>query len=489
MNSTYKVQLQLRKAVGASQFFTLAFGTIVGVSWIVLLGDWLDQAGPLGAVLAFSSGAVVMVLVGFCYTELATLLPVSGGEAAYAYEIFGLRTAYLVGWTLALINIVVISYMCIASAWILDFLIPGIEGPVLYTFLKGQVHLVSLMVAQGGVLSITYLNYRGVRSATAFQDLLTYGKLAVSTVFFAAGIFCGKVANLHPLFRTSQAGISWRGITAVFVMTLWFYGGFNNVPQLMEEKATGTSLKSAGQVMLLSIGVAAVFYCLVILSASMATPWENLVSKDLPTAMAFREAFHSDALSRAVLLAGLLGTFTAANSCFIAGSRLLFALSRAGIIGPWFAVVHPRYGTPVGAVIFVGIVAACGVLLGRSGVLPIVNVGAFCYALSYCVTCLGVAQLRRTHPDWHRPYKAPGGIFTAHLAALCALSMLAVSLYQPYVNAKGSFPSEWAILFVWAVVGGICWRLADKVRTEMGEAKRRRVILGAASPPPGSANW
>jgi basic amino acid/polyamine antiporter, APA family len=477
----YKEQPRLRKALGASQFFTVAFGAIVGVSWIVLLGEWLNLAGPLGAVFAFTCGAVVSISVGLCYAEIAALIPVSGGEAAYAYECFGLRSAYFIGWILALIDIAVVSYMCIAVTWILDFLVPGFQGPDLYSCRGGSVHLMGLLVSLGGVWSLTYLNYRGVRSATTFQDTLTYGKLAISVVFIMAGVFGGRMANLRPLFRSTGSGTALRGILAVFVTSLWFYGGFNNVPQVMEERAGETSFQSIGRVIVLSIGVAAAFYCAIILSTAMATPWQNLVSKDLPAATAFREAFHSEALARAVLLAGLFGAFTGANSYFVAGSRLFFALGRAGIIGPKFGRIHPLLGSPVAAVMFVGLVASVGVFFGRGGILPIVNIGSTCYALAYIVTCLGVIRLRRSQPERYRPYQIPGGKYTASLAALFSFLMLLLSIYQPYADAKGSFPLEWGILLVWALLGVLFWRLARKVRTAISEVERRRLILGQDS--------
>ena len=178
MNLSPNAGSQLQKTVGVSQFFTVAFGAVVGVSWIVVLGVWLDEAGPLGAILAFLGGLLVMACITLCYGEIASQLPLSGGEVAYANEVLGLPTAYFVGWILAFVDIAVVSYMCIASAWILDFLIPGRQGPLLYSFRGNEVHLASLIIAFLGVLCLTALNYRGVRSATVFQDVLTYSKLA-----------------------------------------------------------------------------------------------------------------------------------------------------------------------------------------------------------------------------------------------------------------------------------------------------------------------
>ena len=481
MKPPFQVVPQLPRTIGKSQLFTLAFGAIVGISWIVLLGEWLNQAGPLGAALAFACGALVNVLVGMCYAELATLLPVSGGEVAYAYRIFGVRTAYVIGWTLALIHIAVISYMSLGAAWIADFLIPGIQGPVLYTFRGGAVHLGSLALAFGSVQGLSYLNYRGLRSATSFQDVLTYGKIAVSILFIAAGFIGGHLANLSPPFRTSTSGVAWRGLISVLVSTLWFYGGFSNIPQVMGEKAAATPLADAGRMILLSIGVAAAFYCLLIISAAMVMPWQELVLKDLPTATAFREAFQSGLFARAVLLAGLFGAFTAANSSVIAGSRILFTLSRAGLVGTRFAAIHPSFGSPVGAITFVSVAASCLVFIGRSGILPIVNVGATCFALAYGVTCIGVIRMRKTQPNQNRPYRLPGGTFTAGLASLCVLWMLILSVYQPYAQAKGSLPLEWMILFVWTLLGLLVWRFARRNREELGEAERGKFLFGEST--------
>src|SRR5689334_834406 len=101
---------QLSKDIGASQFFTLAFGSIIGVGWVVALSSWLSQAGPLGAVLGFVGGGVLMMLIGLCYVEISTMFPVSGGEVVYTYEIFGTGTSFAVGWLFALAYIAIAAF-------------------------------------------------------------------------------------------------------------------------------------------------------------------------------------------------------------------------------------------------------------------------------------------------------------------------------------------------------------------------------------------
>jgi len=470
---------KLQRTVGAGQYFTLAFGTIVGVGWIVVLGSWLDHAGPFGAIVAFALGGAIIMLVGLCYGELAAMFPVSGGEFAYAYEIFGLRSAFVVGWALLLNYMAAVAYVSLSAAWIVDALVPGIRGPALYTFRGGEVRLGSLIVASTVTAGLTIINYRGVKSATRLQDWLTYGKIVIALVFLTAGFVAGSAANLEPPFKVDASGSIIPGILGVLVVTPWFYGGFNTVPQAMEERSTGVSLQSVGRMILLSIGVGIAFYCLVILSASMVVPWKELVAMDLPAATAFQVAFRSSFLAKVVLLSGLFGVITVGNGTAFAGTRLLFALSRAQIITPRFAAVHPRFGSPHRAVLFVGGIAAIALLLGRNGILPIISVGGTCLSLGYATVCLGTLRLRRKDPARHRPFGVPGGAVTAAVASVSAVALLGLSLYEPVAANKG-IPLELWTLIAWAAIGLGVWAAARSNRSRIPESARRELIVNAA---------
>ncbi len=153
----------LEKELKLRNFFTLSLGTIIGVGWITVLGTWLREAGSLGTVFAFMGGGFFMALIGLCYAEVAAMYPVSGGEVAYAYEIFGLRTSFASGWFLALSYIATVGFEVVSVGWILSALAPGIEGPVLYRVLGDDVHLGSLVLGLGVMALITRINYRGAR--------------------------------------------------------------------------------------------------------------------------------------------------------------------------------------------------------------------------------------------------------------------------------------------------------------------------------------
>src|SRR5262245_30485541 len=161
---------ELQRTITPAQFFTLSFGCIIGVGWVIALPAWLQQAGPGGAALAFLAGAMAMMLVGLCYAELATALPVTGGEGAYAYVVFGPRASYATGWFLALSSIATTAFEAISLGWVAGALVPGLEGPALYSVAGAPVRAGSLALGLAGTFLLTWLNYRGARAATRAQD-------------------------------------------------------------------------------------------------------------------------------------------------------------------------------------------------------------------------------------------------------------------------------------------------------------------------------
>jgi len=469
----------LDKTVGTLQLFTLGFGTIIGVGWIIVLGEWLGQAGPLGAALAFAVGGLAMILVGLCYAELAALLPVSGGEIAYAYEAFGLKTSFAIGWFLSLSYISTTIFEAVSIGWLVAVLVPGIQGPTVYTSWGEPVRAGTLLLGLGGMLLITILNYRGVKNAARFQDTVTYSLLGLSAVFIVAGFLGGEVGNLQPLFKNSGSGTVWGGILAVFATAPFWFAGFDVIPTVMEERSSASSLSSMGMVLVASIGMAGLFYCLVIVSASMTMPWENLQALELPAAKAFGSI--SAPLGTLVLIAGLMGIVSTWNAIFLAASRLIFALGRARVILPAFGNIHRNFHSPTVAVVFVGVVGSIGTLLGRRAILVIVTVSGTCMAFAFFITCLSMIRLRRIRPRQQRPYRTPGGTLTAALAALVCLFMVFVSLNQSYKNAQGIFPLEWAIFLIWAFLGFLFWTLSGAMRRQVSEAERRKLMLGGSA--------
>jgi basic amino acid/polyamine antiporter, APA family len=232
----------------------------------------------------------------------------------------------------------------------------------------------------------------------------------------------------------------------------------------------------------LSIVVSTVFYILLTLASAVVTPWPSLVSADLPVARAFEVAFHSELLARLVLLAALLGTITVWNGSAIAASRMLFALARAHFIGANLERIDPTYRTPTAAIVFVGMTTAVGVLLGRTAIGPVINIGSSCFAAAYLVVCVGAIRLRSSHPSLARPFRVPGGVPTMVLAALASLFLLGLSLQGPWSDAGGRLPVEWGVIATWALLGVGAWIAGRQRRDSVSPQSRLALIYGSQAP-------
>src|SRR5688572_2239859 len=94
--------VSLRQTLGAIDYFTLAFGSIIGVGWIVLMSDWLKRGGPIGAALGFLFGGLLLIPIGIVYGRLTERIPRADSEIAYTEGLFPPWASFAVGWMMAL---------------------------------------------------------------------------------------------------------------------------------------------------------------------------------------------------------------------------------------------------------------------------------------------------------------------------------------------------------------------------------------------------
>lgn len=468
---------RLQATVRSFQFFTLSFGVIVGVGWITILGAWLSQAGPVGTAVGLLGGGGLMIVIGLCYAEMATLVPASGGEPAFAFEAFGPALFFAVGWLLALSFIAAGAFEAISLGWVVGALLPGIEGPPLYSMLGAPVQAGTVALAFAGTLLLAWLNVRGVGVAARAQEILIIAFLGMAALFIGTGILRGDADNLRPFIVADASGSEWGGVIAIFMTGSFWFAGFSVVPQMMEERAPATPLRRVGQMIVWSIVAGVAFKVLVVISASMTMPWRELVNLPLPTAAAFERAFGSRLLSGIVLFTGLVGLLSALNSVIISASRILFSLGRSRMIVAGFSGVDPRSGAPTLAIGTATVLMLVGVLAGKKAVIPIVNVSSTGLAFAFLITCLAVIRLRRRDPSRERPYRVPGGVATAYVGVAGSVLSLGLSIYQPYKDAGNTPPIEWIVVAAWAALGALFWKLGEARRRTVSAAELRAQIM------------
>ena len=197
----------LERSIPFRSYVALGLGIIVGVGWVVYSGQWLEDGGPLGAMLAFLLGGLLLLPIGMCYAEMTSSLPLAGGELAFAYKAFGSLTAFLTAWMLALAYVAITPFETIAIGALLETLVPQIATDALYHVgfgdEKERVALSTLVpgVVVGGFL--VWLNWHGARDSARFQMIVVTGLLACTVIFCGVAVLRGDLANLQPLWPAS----------------------------------------------------------------------------------------------------------------------------------------------------------------------------------------------------------------------------------------------------------------------------------------------
>lgn len=454
--------------LGLFQLFTVLFGTIIGVAWIVATGLWVIEAGPLGALLAFGIGAGVMWLIGLCFAEMMTMYPDANGSMAYVFEAFGERVSAAAGWLLVFNYAATCAWYFVTLAWLVEALIPSMGGPVAYTTAIGSVRWGELLIGATGLIAITAVNLRGVGARALFQDGFVIAKIVIGLVLFVGAACLGRVERLEPLFTAGSESGVWMSILSVAIVTPFFFSGFDVLPQAVRDRRADTPLRMIGRVVTLATLAAFLFYAGAIVSASVSLDRAALGNAGLPVFEAFRTGLNQPWLAALVIFAGVSGVLSGWNANLLSGARILQGMAHAGATLPFFAA-------PLRATLFVSALALLMGSLGRKALGPIVDMAAIPLLVVFCLVCAGLIKLRREQPQLERPYCVPGGLALPRLAVALSIGLLVSAVMGALVGAGGLL--QWGCMSLWCVVGLLCWRNAASHRSSLSEQQRKRRVL------------
>src|SRR5512142_3554876 len=167
--------LGLARKLRLADYFALAFGAMVGVGWLVVMDDWLERGGPVGAMLGFVIGGAVLLPIGYAYGRLAMAIPDAGSEIAYTALVFPPAVSYATGWMMILAYLIVCPWEAVAIGKLAGYVFPQLNHWHLYAIAGKPVFLPRLALGLVMVAAITWLNYRGIRLSANFQKWTTFG--------------------------------------------------------------------------------------------------------------------------------------------------------------------------------------------------------------------------------------------------------------------------------------------------------------------------
>ncbi len=469
---------RLHRVLGPVTLTSLGVGAIIGTGIFVLTGvAAADKAGPAMSLSMVAAG-ITCIFAALCYAEFAAMVPVAGSAYTYAYATLGELFAWIIGWDLVLEYAVGAS--AVAHGWSHYFqdllklinggkpLWPKAISRAPFDYHDGEFLLTGSYFDVPAIVItaiVTVVLVRGIKESARFNAAMVIVKLAVVLFVIGVGAFYVDPANWHPFAPYGYGGISFFGIPVWGTMnkgavsgmlagsaTIFFaYIGFDSVSAHSEEAKNPQRDVPIG--IIASLILCTVLYIAVAAVLTGMVPY-NKINRDAPVSDAFAQVGLPWA-QFLIAVGALTGITSVLLVMMLSQPRVLLAMARDGLVPPsFFGAIHDRFRTPWKSTILTGVfVGLLAGLLPLSVLADLVNIGTL---LAFVIVCGAVLIMRKTHPDLHRPFRAPLSPLTPILGILTCM-VLMFSL--PWEN--------WLRLFIWLALGFVIYFTYGAKHSEM----------------------
>lgn len=423
--STEETGRQLKRSLSAWDLALMGVSVAIGAGiFSVGASAAATKAGP-AVTVSFVIAAVVCGLAIMCYAEFASAIPVAGSAYTFSYASMGEIIAWIIGWDLILEMMLAASV--VASYW-------GVYlSEVLKTF-NADISTVVLGSPSGLHLDwapilivaiLTTLLIVGTKISVRVTNIFTLIKVAIVLFVIVVGAFFIKADNYKPfvppaestgdegnaLHQTLFAFLSGQepstyGIFGVFggaALVFFAFIGFDVVATTAEE--TKNPQKTLPKGILGGLIIVSVLYILTTLVVTGMVSYKDLAAVESPSLATAFQLVGADWAAGTISLGTLIGLTTVVSVLLLGTTRIVFSLSRDGLLPRALSRTNKRSSTPVGLQIGISIVIAI-----LAGVVPVgtleemINIGTLS---AFVLVSFGVPILRRSRPDLKRGFRVP----------------------------------------------------------------------------------
>ncbi|SFV11118.1 amino acid permease [Pseudoduganella namucuonensis] len=426
----------LKKVLGPVDLVLMGIGAIVGTGIFVLTGTGALTAGP-ALTLSFVIAALACAFAALCYAEFASTVPVAGSIYTYTYATLGELAAWMIGWDLLLEYGLATSAVSVGWSGYFQSLIGGfgLRLPAELTAAPGAVpgvrtllNLPALLI----MLALTAMLSWGVRESARVNSVMVAIKIAVILLFIAVGARHVEPANWRPFMPFGMGGTM-----SAAALVFFAFIGFDAVTSAAEEVKRPERDLPIG--IIGSLAVCAVLYVVVSAVMTGIVPFRRFAGVDHPVSLALQFA-REDWVAGFVDLGAILGMTTVILVMTYGQTRVIFAMSRDGLLPARLSTLHPRLGTPFFATWVVGLVFGLIAALVPLDVLAeLINIGTLA---AFCLVSVAVLVLRKRRPDLPRAFRCPG---------VPAVPVLAILFCVALMTFLGR--TTWIAFGVWLAIG------------------------------------
>ena len=459
------------KSISFFGLVAMGIGCMLGTSWLLLTGPWLEVAGgPLNLAVAFALCIVVELPFAFAYMEAIPMLPRQGGEVVYSSAAFGPGGGFAVGWAGVLMNSIVFCWVDLAAISLLDELFPALgRVGLLYTVGGHSVTLPNVLCQLALAGAIVYIQYRGADLCASLAKLAT---VVLLTMCLAGLAVC--FSHFDPAVYAADGGLEFHfsGSASLLSMLVFSVAGWETVAKAAAD-ATGSAARKAGAALITCLLIVTALLCLVPTAVAGNLPWRTAVDRTAPFADVLVSITGWPAVRLAFLATAFVGAVGVMNSTLYSSSRMLYGLARSKLVPGGFGRLHPRYGTPTRCVWFAAAFVLPAPFTGKLFFRPLIHVASLATIVMWVMTLAAVLRLRRTRSDLPRPVRMPGGRPIAAFGVLAAL-FLAGNILLPF-SPGALTPLEYLLALGLTALGSGLYRLRDRSLTRQ---EREALILG-----------
>ncbi len=331
----------LKRAIGPAQLTLLGVGSMLGAGIYGLIGK---AAGVMGGAvwIAFLVAMVAALLTGVSYASIASRYPKAGG-AAYAAQ-----RAYRKPWLSYLIGLAIVSSglgsiatqakvvaenVDLLLSWNLGFSIAGAPAEV-------------ILISVGFLLLLGAIVFRGITESLWANAACTVIETLGLLLIVAVGLrFWGHADLLEtPILKSNPSGAITAGLVLQgSILTFFSFLGFEdmiNVAEEVERPERTIPIALIGAML-----VASAIYIAVSITAVSVVPWRDLAAAPGPLALVIeRAAPWFPAIGFTFITIVAVANTALVN--YVMASRLLYGMSRQGLLPGLLGRVHPRTRTP-----------------------------------------------------------------------------------------------------------------------------------------------
>ncbi|WP_419024967.1 APC family permease [Emergencia sp.] len=439
-----------KKGMTGKDYFALAFGSMIGIGWLVSAPLWIANAGSVGAMIAMLLTALIVIPIGFVYSELCTSVKIVGGEFAYAYQFLGRLPGFCAGWFLILGYVSMLPWVVLSTSSMLNYLFPQIQTTLpLYTILGNTLHLPEIIIGLVMIWGITLINLRGMQSSKKFQNVATGVLLLTFALFFICSFIFGDIENLKPAFSAKGAG---SGILMAIASMIFFMNGFDTIPKAADEMDKDINARNLAKALVGTILMGSFIYILVILCSSLImNPGESVNLGALPLVTSYELATGSKALGFIMVLGALMGVLTTFNGFLMAGAKFICSFADAGFMGKALGSGSSEKHIPRRALLILAALATAGMFMGKGLLAPLITMGGITFLIVWMIMGIANWRYRAMEPDAPRPFRVPGGKAVILLAIVICAALIAMMVIPGTLISLGIV--ENILLIGWIAIG------------------------------------